>query len=398
VYKDAGTVVASLLHVFTKGGNLLMNIGPDSTGVWAPEAVATLRNLSTWMSINSEAVAPTVAPLFPYAWTGATPGGVPFQFYFAGSTTASTAYVFLVPDPGAAVTPASPVIISHFKPATLAAPPTSVSVLRSGGAAPVAYTFNSTGLVFAAGDVMAPAPVILGTYFHNYSVSSADAVRARAARGDEWPQVWWKAGGAAGRRGGAPRATPPTNAPPGARATGAASVSRAARLAARLAAGVGAPAAGAVTVDRAPCGDRGCSVYTSAGYTFVRAEGVCYRTALLPGGAAAVPVQLYFNGATDNLGASAPPADGQTWQDVDVECWAYAAPGAGLIPLELWHAPALSDYWTLADPASRAEAAAAGYTLVGTVGYVEAAAGGGLTPAQQADAAAAYAYVLKVQW
>ncbi len=82
-------------------------------------------------------------------------------------------------------------------------------------------------------------------------------------------------------------------------------------------------------------------MYTTAGYSFVRNEGVCYATSLLPGGAKAVPVNLFYNGADDNLGAPTAPSDGQQWQDVDIECWAYADAGETRLPLELWYRYAL---------------------------------------------------------
>jgi hypothetical protein len=140
-----------------------------------------------------------------------------------------------------------------------------------------------------------------------------------------------------------------------------------------------------------------CSVYTGAGYVFVRNEGVCYATSVLPGGAAAVPVTLWYNGADDNLGAPAAPSDGQGWQDVDLECWAYAAAGGSRLPLELWHNSELSEYWTLADPTSRAEAVAAGYTLLSTLGYVDSAPTATAATPDPATVAS-WAQVLRIDW
>jgi hypothetical protein len=66
---------------------------------------------------------------------------------------------------------------------------------------------------------------------------------------------------------------------------------------------------------------------------------------------------------------------------------------------QVWHSAALQEYWTLADPASQAEAAAQGYTLVHVAGYVDPAPPGGvLTPAQEAATVASAAYVLRVDW
>jgi len=55
---------------------------------------------------------------------------------------------------------------------------------------------------------------------------------------------------------------------------------------------------------------------------------------------------------------------------VDIECLAYAGDGPGRWPLEVWHNPGVQDYWTLASPASRANATAAGYTKYASIGFV----------------------------
>ena len=55
-YKDAPTVISELVNIAAKGGNYLMNIGLDPTGVWAPAAVATLKELAQWFAFAGEAV------------------------------------------------------------------------------------------------------------------------------------------------------------------------------------------------------------------------------------------------------------------------------------------------------------------------------------------------------
>ena len=145
--------------------------------------------------------------------------------------------------------------------------------------------------------------------------------------------------------------------------------------------------------DRAPCGMRDCSVYTSDGYVAAGYEGACWRTA----GSAGEPtaqLRLFYNGGTDNMATTAaPPADGQNWQAIDTECFVFQGDGGGSRwPVQLWHSAALSDYWTLASPASRAAAQALGYVQVGgTLGYTQP----GPPPAPDVDA---YAYVLRIEW
>jgi hypothetical protein len=146
-------------------------------------------------------------------------------------------------------------------------------------------------------------------------------------------------------------------------------------------------------VDNAPCALRGCGVYTGAGYAEAGGEGACLGpAAAAAAGEPTVPLTLWYNGADDNCAAPSAPGDGQAWQAIDSECAAYAGPGGGgdRWQLELWHSPALQDWWTLASPASRAAAAARGYVRNASLGWVAAGA-----PPPSVEA---YAYVLKVEW
>lgn len=140
--------------------------------------------------------------------------------------------------------------------------------------------------------------------------------------------------------------------------------------------------------DNAPCATRDCSVYTAANYSYAHSEGFCLRAPSLS--EPTVAATLYFNGNTDNMAAAAPP-QASGWQVVDTECYAYVASAPGRWALEVWYNAALSDYWTLASPASRAQASGSGYSFVSTVGYVLQDGGG----AQNATVAS-WGYVLKV--
>ncbi|MFW6039201.1 MAG: alpha-L-fucosidase, partial [bacterium] len=55
-YKSAGEVIQLLVDVVAKGGNLLLNIGPDAQGRFADEAVDRLRAIGAWMRVNGEAI------------------------------------------------------------------------------------------------------------------------------------------------------------------------------------------------------------------------------------------------------------------------------------------------------------------------------------------------------
>ena len=66
VYKGAGEVIRDVVGIVAKGGNYLMNIGLDSTGVWAPAALTTLANMTSWFAYAGEAIHGTT-PAWPFA-------------------------------------------------------------------------------------------------------------------------------------------------------------------------------------------------------------------------------------------------------------------------------------------------------------------------------------------
>jgi len=55
-YKPAREVVHMLVDVVAKGGNYLLNVGPDANGELPPEALARMREIGDWMDVNGEAI------------------------------------------------------------------------------------------------------------------------------------------------------------------------------------------------------------------------------------------------------------------------------------------------------------------------------------------------------
>jgi alpha-L-fucosidase len=338
IYKSAPTVLRDLIPIVAKGGNYLLNIGLDSTGVWAPAALTTLANLTSWFAFAGEAVHGT-QPAWPYSYAGC---------YFTQSADASATYV-LFWNPGSASRehratlrrrrggargvslPTGPcftqgydavsgadtlaILLPPYKPSTLRSTPRAVSRLTAAGVEPVSWSLTEAGLAANLTGVAPASDVALTTFFLATNSSAAD---------------------------------------------------------------------------RAPCALRDCAVYTSDGYVAEAVEGSCLRSAAAPSGEETVPVTLFYNGGWDNMGAAAAPADGQAWGAVDVECFAYVASGAGRVALEVWHSAALGDFWTLASDASRARAVQLGYVRVSGVGYIDAA------PTE--PAVEAYAYVLRIDF
>ncbi|HVI06171.1 MAG TPA: alpha-L-fucosidase, partial [Sphingomicrobium sp.] len=65
-YKSAREVVRMLVDVVAKGGNLLLDVGPDGNGELPPVAVSRLHEIGLWMKVNGEAIYRT-RKIAPYA-------------------------------------------------------------------------------------------------------------------------------------------------------------------------------------------------------------------------------------------------------------------------------------------------------------------------------------------
>lgn len=86
-YKPSRQVVQMLVDIVAKGGNLLLNVGPDGNGELPPEAVARLHDIGRWMHVNGEAIygtrklAPYVAGKLRFT---KRPDGTIFAIYLPG--------------------------------------------------------------------------------------------------------------------------------------------------------------------------------------------------------------------------------------------------------------------------------------------------------------------------
>jgi alpha-L-fucosidase len=55
-FKPAGMIIKKLVECVSKGGNLLLNVGPDAKGVIPRESLDILREIGVWMRQNGESV------------------------------------------------------------------------------------------------------------------------------------------------------------------------------------------------------------------------------------------------------------------------------------------------------------------------------------------------------
>ena len=64
-YKSVKTLIHMLCDVVAKGGNLLLNVGPDADGNLPAEALKRMETIGKWLEQNGYAIYNT-RPLFPY--------------------------------------------------------------------------------------------------------------------------------------------------------------------------------------------------------------------------------------------------------------------------------------------------------------------------------------------
>lgn len=65
-YKTANTILHNLIDIVAKGGNYLLNVGPDADGNLPEAALERMKEVGAWLQENGYAIYAT-RPLYPYA-------------------------------------------------------------------------------------------------------------------------------------------------------------------------------------------------------------------------------------------------------------------------------------------------------------------------------------------
>ncbi len=87
-YKTAKITIEKLIEIRAKGGNFLLNFGPDKDGVFPAEQLNVLNEIELWMFINKEAFEQT-EPKEPYREG---------ELWFLKHKERNTVYVFIIED------------------------------------------------------------------------------------------------------------------------------------------------------------------------------------------------------------------------------------------------------------------------------------------------------------
>jgi N-acetyl-beta-hexosaminidase/alpha-L-fucosidase len=107
-YKSTTSIIQLLIRIVSRGGNLLLNIGPSPDGDFDDTAYARLKEIGAWMTVNGEAIYGT-HPIRPYAAP---------NICLTQSKDSLITYVFFIGDPGTAdVTLPAEIAIDRFTPA-----------------------------------------------------------------------------------------------------------------------------------------------------------------------------------------------------------------------------------------------------------------------------------------
>lgn len=67
-WKSSETLIRNLITIAARGGNYLLNVGPDAKGVLPDEAILRLKDMGKWLDTNGEAIYGTQRSLLKPSW------------------------------------------------------------------------------------------------------------------------------------------------------------------------------------------------------------------------------------------------------------------------------------------------------------------------------------------
>jgi hypothetical protein len=114
-HKKPAELIALIARAASKGGNVLMNVGPMGNGQFAPEDKALLGGIGSWMKVNGEAI------------YGAERAALPVQPWGTSSKKGNDVYLFVFDQPRS-----SSLIVGDLQ-----SDPKSVTLLGASGALPM---------------------------------------------------------------------------------------------------------------------------------------------------------------------------------------------------------------------------------------------------------------------
>jgi alpha-L-fucosidase len=92
-YKSTHHLLELLVKIVSRGGNFLLNVGPDGSGDWDPVVYQRLQDIGAWMKINGEAIYAS-KPVAPYSanniyYTQSIDGKNIYAFWLSNDDTVS---------------------------------------------------------------------------------------------------------------------------------------------------------------------------------------------------------------------------------------------------------------------------------------------------------------------
>lgn len=107
-FKSTETLLRNLIDIASKGGNYLLNIGPEASGLVPQPEVLRLQEMGRWLAVNGEAIYATQSTLFgdeagSFSATEKDADGKPIfipSWKWRSTTTATRIYIHFFEWPG----------------------------------------------------------------------------------------------------------------------------------------------------------------------------------------------------------------------------------------------------------------------------------------------------------